>query len=77
MLILLFQDQDLKRRLKSRSAIEQKVWKVSCSVLKESTPKKKTFSEVLELFEFGAKGVQRDSQCAGEIKKKIQHWCKR
>ena len=49
-LILLFQDKDLKRRLKSRSAIEQKVWKVSCSVLKESTPKKKTFSEVFELF---------------------------
>ena len=30
---------------------------------------KNTFSKVLELFEFGAKGVQRDSQCAGEIKK--------
>ena len=76
MLILLFQDKDLKRRLKSRSAIEQKVWKVSCSVLKESTPKKNTFSEVFELFEFGVKGVQRDSQCAGEIKN-ILHWCKR
>ena len=75
MLILLFQDKDLKRRLKSRSAIEQKVWKVSCSVLRESTPKKIRFQDVLELFEFGAKGVQRDSQCAGEIKK-IQHWCK-
>ena len=42
-LILLFQDKDLKGRLKSRSAIEQKVWKVSCSVLKESTPKKIRF----------------------------------
>ena len=60
MLILLFQDKDLKRRLKSRSAIEQKVWKVSCSVLKESTPKKKHFqrsSNFLSLESKESKGI--------------------